>query len=105
MNSANRRGFLKIAGTGAAAAGAATLLTESGPLAFSGAAAPSVAPKSAPKSAARLPDEAAGSMVAYIDDVSNGEVTVMVEGRQVTVSDHDLVARLATAVHAAAAAV
>ena len=101
MNSANRRGFLKIAGTGAAVAGAATLLTESGSLGLSGAAAPAIAPKAA----ARLPVEAAGSMVAYIDDVSNGEVTVMVEGRQVTVSDHDLVARLATAVHAASIAV
>ena len=44
-------------------------------------------------------------MVAYIDDVSTGEVSVMVEGRQVVVSDHDLVARLATAVHAAETAV
>jgi hypothetical protein len=101
MNSANRRGFLKIAGTGAAVAGAATLLTDTGSLGLAGAGGPAVAPKAA----ARLPVEAAGSMVAYIDDVSTGEVSVMVEGRQVVVSDHDLVARLATAVHAAETAV
>jgi hypothetical protein len=44
---------------------------------------------------------ASGSMVAYVDDVSRGELAVMIEGREVVVTDHDLVARLATAVHAA----
>ena len=39
-----------------------------------------------------------GSMVAYIHDVSRGEVAVMIEGRAVTVTDHHLVARLAKAI-------
>ena len=98
MNSANRRGFLKIAGAGAAAAGAASLLPGTESLALSEAGPAAVA---APASATELPAGAAGSMVAYIHDVSTGEVAVMVSGREVIVSDHDLVARLATAVHAA----
>lgn len=39
-----------------------------------------------------------GSMVAYIHDVSRGEVAVMIEGRAITVTDHHLVARLARAI-------
>ena len=93
MNSANRRGFLKIAGTGAAVAGAASIGTGTltGPAA---AAAP-------PGRAASLPAGASGSMVAYVDDVTGGDLVVMVEGHEITVTDHDLIARLATAVHAA----
>jgi hypothetical protein len=102
MNSANRRGFLKIAGAGAAAAGAASLLPGAESVAI---AEPAPVPEGAHAPAATLPDGAAGSMVAYIHDVSSGEVAVMVEGRQVIISDHDLVARLATAVHAADTAV
>ncbi len=96
MNSANRRGFLKIAGAGAAAAGAASLVPASQSAALAGAGA-----RTGPVSAAPLPAAASGSMVAYVDDVSRGELAVMIEGREVVVTDHDLVARLATAVHAA----
>lgn len=95
MNSANRRGFLKIAGAGAAAAGAATLTAA--PASAARAGGPAV-------QAGGLPATASGSMVAYIDDVANGELSVMIQGREITVTDHDLVARLATAVHLASTA-
>ena len=91
MNNANRRTFLKTAGAGAAAAGTAIALSPS-------ATAIEGAPAAAP--AATLPTEAKGSMVAYIHDVSTGEVSVMVEGHEVTVTDHQLVAKIAQAMHA-----
>ena len=99
MNSANRRGFLKIAGAGAAAAGAASLT----PSAVSMAATVTPATHRANPTAA-LPKAATGSMVAYVHDVAKGEIAVMVEGREVIVTDHELIAKLATAVHAASAA-
>ncbi len=90
MNNANRRTFLKTAGAGAAAAGAAIALTPS-----------AVAVEGAPVAASEtsLPVEATGSMVAYIHDVTTGEVSVMVEGHEVTVTDHQLVAKIAHAMH------
>ncbi len=99
MNNANRRGFLKIAGAGAAAAGAVSL----SPSAVSMAGTPTAADTGA-RTPHALPSGATGSMAAYIDEVSTGEIVVMVEGREVVVTDHDLVARLSTAVHAAASA-
>lgn len=95
MNSSNRRGFLKIAGVGVAAAGAATVL----PSAVSTVGAPARDTVSAESPAVKLPAAAAGSMVAYINDVATGEISVMVEGREVTVTDHQLVAKLAHALH------
>jgi hypothetical protein len=44
-----------------------------------------------------LPADAHGPMAAYIRDVRKGEVTLMVEGREVVVKDRRLVARLANA--------
>jgi len=44
-----------------------------------------------------LPPGADGSMAAYIHDLNNGEVALMVEGRQVIVTDKVLVSRLARA--------
>jgi len=38
-------------------------------------------------------------MVAYVQNVASGELSVMVHGREVTIVDHQLVARLARAVH------
>lgn len=117
MNGPNRRIFLKTAGVGAAAAGAAALAPGAvaaslgavsaapGALALApGAAAASVGAKAAPSAAeiAQLPAAASGSMVAYIHDVSNGQLSVMVEGREITVTDHQLVAKLAHILHSPA---
>lgn len=91
MNNSNRRTFIRTAGVGAAAAGVAAMI----PVATSAVASAA----SAPVAAVKLPAAAKGSMVAYIQDVSTGEVSVMVEGREVTVVDHQLVAKLAHALH------
>ena len=93
MNNSNRRAFLKVAGVTSAAAGAAVVVP-----------AAALAPPSAKTESAAgstLPAAASGAMVAYIDDVSTGEISVMVEGREVTVTDHQLVATLAHALHSA----
>jgi hypothetical protein len=44
-----------------------------------------------------LPAGAQGAMAAYIHDLDNGEVALMVEGRQVIITDKVLVSRLAHA--------
>ncbi len=93
MNGSNRRTFFKTAGVGAAAVGAAALVPAGISATTSEKAANTVAAPVA------LPAGASGSMVAYIHDVSKGEVSVMVEGREVTVTDHQLVAKLAHAMH------
>ncbi len=94
MNGSNRRTFFKTAGVGAAAVGAAALV----PAGIS-ATTSDKAPTAVAVPEATLPAGAAGSMVAYIHDVAKGEVSVMVEGREVTVTDHQLVAKLAHALH------
>ena len=94
MSTANRRGFLKIAGAGAAAVGATSLVGAAAGTDVAGAAAVAAVPASASES---LPAGASGSMVAYVKDVSTGEVSLMVEGHEVTVTDHQLVAKLAKA--------
>lgn len=95
MTSSNRRTFFKTAGVGAAAVGGAALIGTSNTVA--GVAAPVGAAAVAP--ALSLPSNATGSLVAYVSDVSNGQVSVMVEGREVTITDHQLVAKLAHALH------
>jgi hypothetical protein len=77
MKDTSRRGFLTVAGVGAAAAGVA-------------AAVPSAA--AAPKP----PDigDAEGPLVAYVTDVRTSEVALLVGEREVVVHDKDLVARL-----------
>ena len=84
-----RRGFLKVAGVGAAAAGAAVV------------AAPSASASGATKA---VPRSARGAVVAHIPDVHGSELVVMVEGREVHITDRDLVARLAHAIHSGTAA-
>ncbi len=90
MSDSTRRGFLKVAGVGAAAAGAAAVI-------------PTAANASTPSKsdALTLPNGAEPSMVAYVEDVHTGKVALMVEGREYTVTDHQLVARLAHALHSA----
>lgn len=95
MSNANRRSFIKTAGVGAAAAGVVALV----PTGTSVAGAAAVATHPVADTNASLPSAAKGSMVAYIHDVSTGEVSVMVEGREVTVTDHQLVAKIAQAMH------
>ncbi len=90
MNNSTRRAFLSMAAAaGAATAGAAAIGTSS--RTTNGAAAPADAP------ASNDLGDAQGSLIAYVHDVSTGEVTVMVDGHEVTVTDRALVARLAKA--------
>lgn len=92
MTEASRRNFLTLAGAGIAAAGvAATVPTLTG-----GAAGADAAPATL-----SLPQGATGSIAAFVHDVEKGEVAVMVEGREVVVTDHQLVARLAHVLHTA----
>jgi hypothetical protein len=78
MNDPSRRGFLAVAGVGAAAAGVA------------------VAAPAAAASAPKTPDigDASGPLVAYVKDVRTGELALLVGDREVVVHDKDLVARL-----------
>jgi hypothetical protein len=77
MSHATRRSFLTVAGLGTAGAIAA--------------AAPAEAADEP------LPADAAGPMAAYIRDVRRGELALMVEGREVVITDKRLVTRLAAA--------
>lgn len=87
MPESTRRGFLKVAGAGVAVAGVAT-------------AVPAALHRADTPAKVVLPSAASGSLMAYIHDVKKGELAVMVEGREVTVTDHELVARLAHVLHA-----
>lgn len=91
MERSTRRGFLIIAGAGAAmTAGAAAVATTAG------AAGPAdTAAQATPPTA--LPATAAGTLVAYVKDVRSGRVSVMVGESEVVLHDPDLVARLAHA--------
>jgi hypothetical protein len=87
VNDPTRRGFLVIAGAGAAAAGVAAV-----------APAVSATPTAAAKPAG-LPQGVSGPLVAYVTDMRGGELTLMVGEREVVVHDADLAARLARAAH------
>ncbi|GAA1161838.1 hypothetical protein GCM10009630_70170 [Kribbella jejuensis] len=81
MGDSTRRGFLAMAGMGAAAVGV-------------GAAAPAAAgEQSGELSGAR----SAGPLVAYVRDVRRHEIAVMVGEHEVVVHDRDLVNRLVQA--------
>ncbi len=88
MSDQTRRGFLKVAAAGSAAAGLATVW----PSSTAGAGQPTPLPRS-PHS----------SIVAHIENVNSGELTLMVEGHAITVADRDLVARIAQALHTSTA--
>jgi hypothetical protein len=84
MNESTRRGFLKVAGAGAAAGVAAVAVgaaTRAGHVEGSGAAE-------------AVPAHGSGPLVAYVRDVRGSEVSVMVGETEVVVHDADLVARL-----------
>jgi hypothetical protein len=82
MSKTTRRGFLTLAGTGAAAVGLGA--------AASGADANPVKP----------PAGANGPLVAYVTDMQDGELTLMHGDDEVVVHDRDLAARLGRAAHA-----
>ena len=73
MGNSTRRGFLAMAGIGAAAVGAAAV--EAG-------------------GAAAAEQRSSGPLVAYVRDVRRGEISVMVGEHEVVVRDRDLVNRL-----------
>jgi hypothetical protein len=83
MNDSTRRGFLGLAGAGALA-GAAVLTAPGAGAAFG-------------REDVGLPAGAPGSMAAYIHDLKRGELALMVDGREVLVTDKQVVARLARA--------
>jgi hypothetical protein len=87
MSESTRRGFLKVAGAGAAAGAAAVA---AGAVARSGHTPAAVA-------GATVPAHASGPLVAYVRDVRGAEVSVMVGETEVVVHDADLVARLVNA--------
>jgi hypothetical protein len=81
MSTSSRRSFLILTGASAAAAGVAAAIPP--------------ASASTPKPLT-TPDDAA-PLVAHISDPGSGDVSLMVDDREVVVHDHDLVARLARA--------
>jgi hypothetical protein len=83
MGDQSRRGFLALAGAGAAAVGLSAVVPATEVLGVPGAEAASAA--------------ASGPLVAYVKDSRTGEVSVMVGEREVIVHDRELVARLARA--------
>jgi hypothetical protein len=82
MENSTRRTFLALAGAGAAAAGVAAVAV----------------PSAGDDRPAEPLGKAAGPMVAYVHDAGTGEVIVMVEGREVVVTDRSLVAAMHRAV-------
>jgi hypothetical protein len=78
MNETNRRGFLVLAGSGAAAVGA-------------------VAGAPAAEAGTRVPNHVKEPLVAYVRDARRGEVAVMIGEREVVVHDRELAARIARA--------
>jgi hypothetical protein len=87
MSDTSRRGFLAIAGVGAAGVAVASVAGTEAVTSNGAAASPATA----------LPAGASGSLVAYVSDVSNGQVSVLVGETEVQITDHELVARLAQA--------
>lgn len=81
MKDASRRGFLVMTGAGAAAVATAgvVVLTEKN------------------QDEGAVTHSGSGPMVAWIGDVSQPEITIMVGEREVVVTDADLVAKLVRA--------
>ena len=86
MSESTRRGFLIMAGAGAAATAGAVVVANTG---SAGAAPADTGPDTA------APATASGPLVAYVGNPRSGQVSVMVGETEVVVSDPALVARLA----------
>jgi len=91
MSESTRRGFLKIAGAGAAV-GAAAVATTAVVRPDGGEPAAATG-----RSGAALPAGASGPLVAYVRDVRAAEISVLVGETEVVVQDRELVGRLAGA--------
>lgn len=89
MEKSSRRNFVTITGLGTAVGIAAM----AAPSAANAATVDQVSDK------VQVPRGAASSMAAFVSDVHRGEVTLMVDGDEVTVTDKQLAARLAHAFH------
>ncbi len=94
MTTTSRRGFLAAGGIGAAAAGAGLFAPGVAQAAEPAAATTRALPG---RTAAGVP-AVAGPIVAHIQDVTTGEISVMVGERAVVLRDPALVAALARAV-------
>jgi hypothetical protein len=84
MSDATRRSFLAATGLGTAAAVAVAVV-------------PGVSSAATTNEEATVPAGSAGDLAAYVKDVHKGDVVLMVDGREVVVTDKNLVARLAQA--------
>jgi len=82
MPDSTRRGFIIMAGAGAAAVGAVAAASDAG-------AAPAIVKASEVT--------ADGPLVAYVRDVRKGEVSVLVGEREVVIHDPAMVAKLVRA--------
>jgi hypothetical protein len=89
MSDATRRGFLVIAGAGAAATVGAVAGSK-----LTGSQQDTPAPQ--PLTAADLPT--AESFVVHVKDVKAGRLAIMIGHREVLVTDRELAARLAGAI-------
>jgi hypothetical protein len=93
MSDTTRRRFLAAAGVGAAGVAVATVAGATGATALGASHSPSVSEDNDNS----LPAGASGGLVAYVDDVRDGRVSVLVGEQQVVIRDRALVARLAKA--------
>lgn len=90
MSPVTRRTFLRQASIGAAAVGVATTVP-----AFLRPGSKKVSPAETAMPAGRMVQE--GPLVAHIDDVNTGEITVMMGTRQVSYQNQELARRLLSA--------
>ncbi len=94
MPDPTRRAFLVTAGLGAAAVG----LTSAVPPAAVAAPADTSTP-----SGAEAGQGVSGPVVAYVDDVASGQISLLVGDREVRCTDRELAARIAGAARGAPA--
>lgn len=91
MSDSTRRGFLALAGAGAAAVGAAAVVS------VTAGDRPISDRLSADRLAEQPEHDASGPLVAWVGDVDKPEMTLMVGDHEVVLHDADLVSRLARA--------
>jgi len=94
MTGFSRRGLIKVAGVGVATGVGAAVLPE-------GAALAAAPPAAAVVPATSAHPSATGSLVAHVQDLSAGKVSLLVGDTEFHVTDRTLVAALATAVESA----